>query len=534
MHVMQGKPVSVPRPKSASAARLGRAPVPGSRGKVDCRGSSGWNNRDGQPDDAWQGGGGHRPRLGAAEGVHGSACLGGALVLERAQSADRVRLDAAAVPSSPIASAARTTGFLGGMWGVRASILTGPPEAFWRARPRDCCDTLFQLPSKQLRRGTGVGRHAGEVQGSSRARAGRTRKGEGGGAAGSSRHLTKPARKHAEDTRENGPSNTADGSDAASSRASALLEVKFKPVLIQDLLQQRGGCADDVSRVSLQGNGLQVLPRCVALFSSLRSLSVTWNELSELPAVLGSLSRLQSLDASFNRLVHVASELGNLHRLEELELGDNQLLRLPASFDGRLTSLRRLGLPYNHLEQLPRHLHRISTLTSLDVRGNPLLPPDAQQASPQATAVFTALKASKAKRLAARAGCNTSRVQDSDERGAGSGEEGIRLEDGGSRAYCRSLEQGEGEAAGAGHDGEAEVGRSGDEHAGWAGALSDSSADPGSEDDEIELVRSLLLRRRYMPVYICSKYIHTSLPLRRKYADAQVYSDISIFDRRRT
>jgi hypothetical protein len=97
---------------------------------------------------------------------------------------------------------------------------------------------------------------------------------------------------------------------------------------------------------------------------------------------VGALVDLRSLDALFNRLIHVPTEVGRLVRLEELVLNDNHLTRIPLSVDRRLISLGRLSVQYNTLEAVQRNLRTITSLTVLDVRGNPFLQPSAQEASP--------------------------------------------------------------------------------------------------------------------------------------------------------
>ena len=170
-----------------------------------------------------------------------------------------------------------------------------------------------------------------------------------------------------------------------------LLSFQFQPVTIADVLCKEGTSVKNVRELVLRGNGMQVLPACLTGFCNLVTLSVTWNQLSALPPAVCKLSHLCMLDASFNRIVHVPGDLANLHRLGQFELSDNCLSRLPAAFDQRLSSLCRLGLQYNQLENLPPRLRLISSLTALDVRGNELLPSQAQEASPDASKVLKAL-----------------------------------------------------------------------------------------------------------------------------------------------
>ena len=423
-----------------------------------------------------------------------------------------------------IASGGQAKERLGGMWGVRVG-----------KEPRHGGDPLIRVAGKlaQGRVAHGIltgGRGTGQKAAGRRMGAEHLRTPEGaneGANEGSSAALcascalrSKPsqASEHVHD-QENKHSNVADCAGVVSSQAT-VLEVKFHAVVIQDMLKRLGGCGDDVCRVDLLGNGLQALPRCFARFSLLRSLSVTWNELSELPALLGSLLHLQSINASFNRLLHVAAELANLPRLEELVLGDNQLSRLPASFDQRLTSLRRLALQYNKLEHLPRHLHRISSLTALDIRGNPLMPTEAQQASPEAAAVFDALRIARNTRRAARPRSQARRGSDHEEV---PGSSRMKLTEIGHPLLGNARADGDHHHAHGQSVAEAVCGAptqglplkvedcgvrsrlydSADEDDGYEGEdseVEDDSADGGGDDDDIKLVRSLLIRRRCWPM----------------------------------
>ena len=170
--------------------------------------------------------------------------------------------------------------------------------------------------------------------------------------------------------------------------------VRFRPVHLDRVMRQESPPAR-LRQLILQGNGLRQLPASLGSLGGLCKLSVTWNELSALPVEVGALVSLRSLDASFNRLIHVPAEVGRLAKLEELVLNDNHLTRLPLSLDRRMSSLGRLSVQYNTLEALPRNLRTITSLTELDVRGNPLLPPSAQQASPHPVHVLDALKQHK-------------------------------------------------------------------------------------------------------------------------------------------
>ncbi|KAI0234190.1 hypothetical protein LSAT2_015636 [Lamellibrachia satsuma] len=84
---------------------------------------------------------------------------------------------------------------------------------------------------------------------------------------------------------------------------------------------------------------------------------------------------------------------GELPKLEWLDLRDNQLISIPSSFLGRHKCLKTLLLENNKLHTLPLELGLLTTLTGLNIRGNPLEFPPLEVRNKGMRMVLTFLKA---------------------------------------------------------------------------------------------------------------------------------------------
>ena len=125
----------------------------------------------------------------------------------------------------------------------------------------------------------------------------------------------------------------------------------------------------------------------------LRSLNLSNNHLTAIPPEIGQLTKLQSLTLNGNYLTTLPPEIGGLTNLRELYLGENRINALPPEI-GHLTYLTTLsvGPAYSRgereyivsevyqagdLSSLPSEINKLTSLTELDLRYNPLpLPPE--------------------------------------------------------------------------------------------------------------------------------------------------------------
>ena len=121
----------------------------------------------------------------------------------------------------------------------------------------------------------------------------------------------------------------------------------------------------------LDRNKILSLNSEIGEFRLLALLSVSGNQLSSLPPEIGQLKFLQSLDLALNKISSLPSRIGYLKSLEHLDLRYNQLGSLPPEI-GLLTSLETLQISHNHLKTLPSEVRFLTSLKALDISHNQL------------------------------------------------------------------------------------------------------------------------------------------------------------------
>ncbi len=135
---------------------------------------------------------------------------------------------------------------------------------------------------------------------------------------------------------------------------------------------------EEVLRVDLSDQGLDLLPAELEKLSSLAELDVSGNNLvGPLPGQILRLKSLVKLKAGKNKLSLLPPEIGQLRNLEEVDLSENNLSFLPEEA-GSLTKLKSISLAENLFEIFPGPLSVLPNLEVIDLSGNRLnkLPSD--------------------------------------------------------------------------------------------------------------------------------------------------------------
>jgi Leucine-rich repeat (LRR) protein len=97
---------------------------------------------------------------------------------------------------------------------------------------------------------------------------------------------------------------------------------------------------------------LDLLPVEIGLFTSLKTLILSFNWLGTLPSEIGQLKNLESLDVSFNALKTLPSEIGHCKKLTNLNFSNNLITFLPPEI-GQLTDLKVLRAFNNRIKKFP-------------------------------------------------------------------------------------------------------------------------------------------------------------------------------------
>lgn len=146
--------------------------------------------------------------------------------------------------------------------------------------------------------------------------------------------------------------------------------------------------------LNISYNKFKKIPETIAHLTKLRHLAAGNNELTEFPSFLSKLPALHSVDFRGNRLKNISKSSLNLPNLTLLVLSNNQIGTLPdlsglKNLQGLLLehnedirfepaskpldSLDVLDLSHCHLKTVPSFLGDISSLSKLNLEGNPLL-----------------------------------------------------------------------------------------------------------------------------------------------------------------
>jgi hypothetical protein len=141
--------------------------------------------------------------------------------------------------------------------------------------------------------------------------------------------------------------------------------------------------------LGLNANQLESIPPEIGELTSLRSLQLCQNHIRILPDEIGKLVNLENLELSWNQLTTLPASLGNCKNLGRFklpnpaqpaqpglhytfDLSNNCLRSIPKEL-GKLTSVDKLCLSFNELEELPDEMVGMKSLKVLDLANNRFL-----------------------------------------------------------------------------------------------------------------------------------------------------------------
>lgn len=120
-------------------------------------------------------------------------------------------------------------------------------------------------------------------------------------------------------------------------------------------------------KLDISNNGISVLPTYfLSSIPMLSQLDISRNIISTIPVSISALSSLTNFDASHNRIKTLPSIFSQLKSMQVMDLSANLIKKIPDTVFDSMTSLSRLFLQENPLEELPSISDCISLLT-LDI-----------------------------------------------------------------------------------------------------------------------------------------------------------------------
>lgn len=136
--------------------------------------------------------------------------------------------------------------------------------------------------------------------------------------------------------------------------------IKAIPETIGPTLQQ-------LTKLELQFNHLEVIPACLLELPCLHELNLSHNNLMDLPSLPYWSPSLSILDISYNSLKHITGE-PDACALEVLNLSHNKLGAVPQCVHS-FFNLCTLDLSYNLITVLPEEIRQLRKLTTLNLDG---------------------------------------------------------------------------------------------------------------------------------------------------------------------
>lgn len=123
-----------------------------------------------------------------------------------------------------------------------------------------------------------------------------------------------------------------------------------------------------ITVLDLSDNFFESVPEAIQSLANLQRLNFHNNKIKALPPWLKMFTKLEVLDLSLNKLKEVSGDVGSLDALQELDVSRNQIVTLaPEVFR---SSLKKLNVSHNQLQDLPNTLGDCGDLEFLDVSHN--------------------------------------------------------------------------------------------------------------------------------------------------------------------
>ena len=124
-----------------------------------------------------------------------------------------------------------------------------------------------------------------------------------------------------------------------------------------------------VMELNLWNLKMDMFPKSILKFKSLKVLNLRNNKLKEIPLDIAKLRSLRELWLSNNKLVSLPDSICNFKNLERLWLDENKLESLPKDI-GNFKNLRFLTLTHNLLNKLPESICKLKKLENLLISDN--------------------------------------------------------------------------------------------------------------------------------------------------------------------
>jgi len=139
-------------------------------------------------------------------------------------------------------------------------------------------------------------------------------------------------------------------------------------------LSEKAGRLHLLEEVHLDDNHLTGLPTSCCQWKNLQVFTASKNSLKALPDGVKQWSNLRECNVRSNELTTLPDAIYNWTKLETLFAANNKLKSLPLDFGNNMTSLKKLELTGNELEDLPENMlsHCAATMVYLNLASNRL------------------------------------------------------------------------------------------------------------------------------------------------------------------